>query len=870
MESEASNMGSRQAQHYGPGQGSEARSNRTPDSWWLDVKLGFRMLVKHPGLALVGVFGIAVAVAIAAGAFSVIYGNLLSPALPLEEGDRIVAVEIWDSVSSTPERRILRDYQVWRNELKSIQEIGAFRTVTVNLIAPGKQPQSVSVASMSSAGFKVARVSPLMGRFLVEDDDRDGAPSVVVIGENVWRNDFGSDPAILGKTIQLGDSTLSIVGVMPRDFAFPVNHRFWMALRSGSALPEPLTGPELVAFGRLAPGATLESAQTELAAMGRRAALAFPESYAKLRPQVIPYASSFVGLRRAGDVTSLLLMNVITTMLLVLVCLNVAILVYARTAMRHSEISIRTALGARRSRIVAQLFIEALVLSVIGTAVGVAIAAIALRYLTGAVPGITAALPFWVSLQLSVEGVLYAAGLSVLGAAIVGIVPALKATGRRVQSGVRVIGMGGSGLKLGGTWTLLIVAQVGFAVMLLSPAVFNAWNNVQVELADPGFAAEEFLTVQLARDDVPRAQATTADTPEFARRYASSRADLLRLLEAEPRVSSATFSMVLPGAEPSALIEIEGAAATTPGAAVDNEGAAGREIRFNRVDVDLFRALGVPILAGRGFEPGDIAPADVAFGDSRDTGVVVVNQSLALRIFGGNALGRRFRYLNRDREGASNNQPTRWYEIVGIVRDFPAGVSPGMLDSELKLYHPVGVVQVSSASLALRVRGGNPTTFAKRLSEIAAAVDPNLQLRNILSMNEALRQEQWIRRLEATVLGAVSLSVLLLSSAGIYALMSFTVVQRRKEIGIRIALGADRKRIVASVFSRALGQLAIGAALGTAAAAALDSGSNLMRGNAAVVLPIVALIMMAVGLVAAVGPARRGLRIEPTEALREQ
>jgi putative ABC transport system permease protein len=247
-----------------------------------------------------------------------------------------------------------------------------------------------------------------------------------------------------------------------------------------------------------------------------------------------------------------------------------------------------------------------------------------------------------------------------------------------------------------------------------------------------------------------------------------------------------------------------------------------------------------------------------------------VNQSLALRIFGGNALGRRFRYLNRDREGASNNQPTRWYEIVGIVRDFPAGVSPGMLDSELKLYHPVGVVQVSSASLALRVRGGNPTTFAKRLSEIAAAVDPNLQLRNILSMNEALRQEQWIRRLEATVLGAVSLSVLLLSSAGIYALMSFTVVQRRKEIGIRIALGADRKRIVASVFSRALGQLAIGAALGTAAAAALDSGSNLMRGNAAVVLPIVALIMMAVGLVAAVGPARRGLRIEPTEALREQ
>src|SRR5262245_52415931 len=172
--------------------------------------------------------------------------------------------------------------------------------------------------------------------------------------------------------------------------------------------------------------------------------------------------------------------------------------------------------------------------------------------------------------------------------------------------------------------------------------------------------------------------------------------------------------------------------------------------------------------------------------------------------------------------------------------------------------------------MALRVRGGAPVTFARRLPEVAAAVDPDLQLRNILSLDEALRQEQWIRRMEAALLGAVSLSVLLLSSAGIYALMAFTVSQRRKEIGIRIALGADRKRIIASIFSRALGQLAAGATLGMAAAAALERGNNLMQGNAAVVLPLVALFMMAVGFVAALGPARRGLRIEPTEALRDE
>lgn len=194
-----------------------------------------------------------------------------------------------------------------------------------------------------------------------------------------------------------------------------------------------------------------------------------------------------------------------------------------------------------------------------------------------------------------------------------------------------------------------------------------------------------------------------------------------------------------------------------------------------------------------------------------------------------------------------------------------------MLGSQLRVYHAVGAGQVQPVNIALRAHGP-PSSFARRLSEIAAAVDPNLQLRNIVSLDEALRKEQWVRRLEATALGAVSLSVLMLSSAGIYALMSFTVSQRQKEIGIRMALGADRMRILASIFSRALGQLAVGAVLGVAMAAALEkaSGDNMMRGNAPVVLPAVALGMMAVGVLAALAPAPRCLGIEPTEALRER
>jgi predicted permease len=849
----------------------------------LDVKLGVRMLIKYPGLALVGAFGIAVAVAIAAGGFSVIYGNFLAPSLPLEEGDRIVSIEIWDSAANKPERHILHDYHVWRDELKSIQEIGAFRTVTPNLIAPGARPQSVRVASISASGFSVARVRPMMGRFLVEEDEREGSPSVIVIGENVWRNRFGGDPAILGRTIQLGATPHSIVGVMPEDFAFPVNHRLWASLRTGSAPPEPLSGPDLTVFGRLAPGATLDSAQAELATIGQRTALAFPKIYAQLRPQVMPYPHPFLGIHQTKDAIGLHMMNGIVMMLLVLVCLNVAILVYTRTAMRQAEISVRTALGASRGRIVAQLFIEVFVLSAVGAVAGVAIAEFALRRVATATLQVASELPFWLSFHLSREAVLFAGALSVIAAAIVGIVPALQATKRGLQTDARVIGAGGSGMGLGKTWTVMIVAQVGFALALLPSAVFNTRENLWAELVDPGFAAEEFLTAQLGMDYAHVTDTVASGRREFTRRYAGRQTELMRRLQAEPRVASATFAMAVPGDETTASIETEGIAGTLqasppqsgaePNGSAVRSGTSGHEVGFNCVDVNFFHALDIPIQAGRGFERSDVASPGAGLAEPPEGGEVVVNQSFAQRIFGGDALGRRVRYAGRSTGAApQNGESGGWYEIVGIVRDFPAGVSPGMKDSPLRLYHAVAAGQVHPVNIALRVRGGAPSTFARRLSEVAADVDPDLQLRNIVSLDEALRKDQWIRRLEAAVLAAISLSVLMLSTAAIYALMSFTVSQRRKEIGIPIALGADRIRIVASIFSRALGQLATGAALGVASAAVLEkaSGDNSMRGNAAVVLAVVALFMMAVGFLATMGPARRCLGIEPTEALREQ
>ncbi|MGC4053827.1 MAG: ABC transporter permease [Paludibaculum sp.] len=822
-------------------------------SWRLDVKLGLRMLVKYPGLALSGGIGIAVAVAIAAGGFSVVQRNYLAP-LPFDEGDRIVSIELWDSQANRSESRILREFQIWRGGLKSVRTLSAYRSLRPNLIEPGVPPESVQVAAMSASGFEVVRVPALLGRVLTENDEHSGAPAVVVISEEMWRGRFASDPAILNRKIQLGASAYSIAGVMPKGFAFPVHHHFWVPLRTGPAQPEPLTGPALSVFGRLAGGATMESAQAELTASGQRAAQEHPALYGRLRPQVAPYPLPILQVHGREDLAGLMAMQGLVVSLLVLVCLNVAILVYTRTALRQAEIELRTALGASRGRIVLQLFLEALVLSLVAAVGGVGLAAVALRSVTGATQHIAAELPFWVSFRLTPEAVLYAGALSVLAAVIVGVVPGLQATGGRLASGLRLAGASGAGLRLGKTWTVLIVAQVGFAVALLPPSVLNAWGSLQSGLAGPGFAAEQFLSAQVGLDPAA-ADGTSGQDPAEATRFAGRLNELMRRLEAEPRVTGLTFAMTEPGDEPGVRIEAK-------------EGRGGAyAARSSRVAVNYFRVFGVPVLAGRGFEAGDTAAAGP--GAPPEGPMVVVNRSLAQNLFGGDALGKHIRYVEHSTGQA---EPGRWYEIGSVVSDFPTGVSAGRDDAGFKVYHAVSPGQVRPAVLAVRLRGGPPGTFGSRLRQVAGGVDPELLLRDVRSLEEALRKEQWIRRLEAGVLLGITVSVLLLSSAGIYALMSFTVSQRRREIGIRVALGASRTRIVVAVFSRALVQLAAGVALGGLLGLGLTqvSGWSLVEGDAPGVMAGVVVFLLGVGLLAALGPTRQSLRIQPTEALREE
>jgi predicted permease len=683
-----------------------------------------------------------------------------------------------------------------------------------------------------------------------------------VIGYDVWQTRFASDPDIVGRDVRLGNAVHTVVGVMPEGFAFPINHRFWVPLRVDPSDYERRQGPGIFVFGRLAPSATLDGAQAELTTVGLRAAAAFPETHERLHPRIVPYTLQLFDDMMGWEIP---FVHFLITTLLVVVCVNVAILVYARTATRVGEIAVRSALGASRRRIVGQLFVEALVLSAAAAAVGLVVARLALKQVDALIEQLLF-MPFWFDFGLSSGTVVYVLALTVLTSVIVGVLPAVKATGRQVQAGLQ-LAMGGSRMQLGGTWTALIVVQVTFAVAVLPMALFLAWTSIQYGIAEPGFAAEEFLTARLVMDwETPPSAEAEAYRLEFASGYADRYAELVRRLEAEPAVSDVTFASRVPGEEMRVLVETDGVSMPTESVSDSpvRWGSAGLQVRFNRVDVNLFDVFDVPILTGRRFHSGDLDTAATA---------VIVNRTFVQQVLGDDKpLGRRVRYVGIPAGDArpGDVELERWYEIVGVVTDFPNAMEPGPGHTEAKLYHPMAPGQVYGASLALRVQGGTSATFAGRLREITAALDPTLRLDRILPLDDVLRQEQSAWRMGAMAIALVTLSVLLLSATGIYALMSFTVTQRRREIGIRTALGAHPHRILGSIFSRALVQLAIGVVLGALAAALLDrlTGGELGGGEGAVLLPAVAVIMMVVGLLAAVGPARRGLRIQPTEALR--
>ena len=456
--------------------------------------------------------------------------------------------------------------------------------------------------------------------------------------------------------------------------------------------------------------------------------------------------------------------------------------------------------------------------------------------------------PFWMTFGVSYRTLLFVAVLALTGAAVSGLVPALQATGRLARLGAGALA-GRTSVRLGATWTTLVIAQVAFSVGVLPLAAELAWGTLRTGVVGPGFAAEEYATARVALEG--------NDSLLFGNRHR----ELTRRLLAEPRILGVATALQPPGEEPWVFVDIEGRDAPTE---VINGQLPGFLARFNQVDTAFFDLYQVPGIAGRRFNEGDIA----AKGSVAESGAVIVNRNFAETIApGANALGRRFRYVRAtDGEWLHGPEVDRWYEVVGVVGNLPVTTDARVA------YHAAASDQIHPAHLQLRLRG-DPSRLAENLRDVVASVDPTLHVDEVRTLAAIYREHRFGDNLGASAIGAVTGSLLLLSAAGLYALMAFTVAQRRREIGIRSALGAPPGHLVAAVFRRAFWQIGAGSAAGMLAAYLVGRYIPIEQiGGLPIpgILPGAAAFMLLVGVLASLGPARRGLRIDPTEALRSE
>lgn len=804
----------------------------------LDFKVGFRMLARYPALTVVGTLAMAVAIALGTLYFEAI-NKFQNPRLPIRDADRVVSIQNWDANGMATEARSLYDFAIWREQVKTVNNLGAAITFVRNLATDDQRVEPVQGAEVTANAFGLMGTPPLLGRTLTELDEKPGEPPVVVLSHALWKARFTSDPDVVGRTVKLGTTSATIVGVMPEGFGFPENHRIWAPWRVDASALAPRTGPTASIFGRLAPGASIEEAQAELGTIAARIAAANPETHQHLKPRVTTYAKPLMEGGEALWFRNLLyVVNGVFLMLLAIVCVNVATLVFARTATRGWEITVRNALGASRGRIITQLFIEALVLATVAALLGLLVAKLSLRWGLSLIAS-SGAMPFWIDDSLSLKTVLYTVLLTLFGAAIVGILPALRVTKINVQEALRSESAARSGLRFGGFWTSVIVVQVAITVAFLPLAAGGVYESNRFRQRAEGIGAERFLTagVSMDREDYG------LDSEAFAARARLSIGGIEQRLAAEPGVERIAFADRLP-VEDQFKYRIE----------VDTmTGAPSTGLRTStlvHVSQGHFATFGTAVVAGRDFVPLDF-----------ETGrVLIVNESFARHVFGGrNAIGQRIRILSGEVDSVAGEE---WYEVVGMVKDF--GWQLPRPHEQSAMYLPSLPIVGRAGTLAVRVR--DPEAFATRLRTIAAEVDPTIRLTNVQPLTRAGGGEASMNWALTAVAWLISFIVLLLSATGIHALMSFTVARRTREIGIRVALGARPGRIVAGIFSRAFLQIGAGVLAGSGLAALLGLAS---KREVLVLLGAVG-VMLVVGITACAVPLRRALSIDPTEALRAE
>ena len=801
-----------------------------------DLRFAARLLVKDPGFTAVAVLALALGIGMNTTVFTFVNAVLIR-GLPFEDSHQLLHVDLRNTQTQSEFPASWPEYEEWRTRSKTFAELAGFRGFAANVSESTRTPERIQAAMVTANMFRMVRQAPHLGRDFSDADGQQNAPPVVLIGYDVWKNRYNSDPNIVGHVIKVNDVACTIVGVMPKDMRFPNNHDLWRPLVPTSTTDRADRSIRIV--GRLQPNATREQAQTELSGFAKQLQTQYPDSNKDTDAQVLTFNERFNG--GPIRVVFLALLGAVGFVLLI-ACANVANLLLARSAKRGREVAIRFALGASRARVIRQLLIESTLLAFIAGASGLFLSWFGIRAFEAAVAD--SGKPYWIVFSMDFTVFAYMAGICLLTGILFGIAPALQVSKTNVNEILKEGGRGAAGgPRARRMRSALVVAELALTVVLLIGAGLMVRSFMKLYDIRLGIDTEHLLTM---RADLP---AGKFDTPEKRRLQFES---ILSKVAAVPGVVSASLAEGLPlGGGGRAAVEIDGKP-ETPGS------APALAVSLT-ITPEYFATLGSSLLRGRLFDANDGAEGNAT---------VIVNERFVARFFPGeDPLGKRIRVRN---PRSTTAKPSGWLTIVGVSPTIRQG-DPQALEPDAVVYRPYRQFGYASMVILARTQG-SPSSLTAPVRQAIQAADPDQPVYQVRTMNEQLAQLRWPYRVFGTMFAIFALVALALSAVGIYAVTSYSVTQRTPEIGVRMALGAQPAQVWWMVLKQGLVQLGIGLTLGLAAGFFLANVLQVLvvqiPSRDPVTFGTITAVLAIVMIVACIVPARRATRLDPVTALR--
>ncbi len=804
---------------------------------WQDVHFGFRTLLKDRAFLVTAVLALALGIGSTTAIFSVIDNVLLEP-FPYTDGQRLMAIEIHDSSStdqygrqffSPPE---FFDYQEQNHVFD--RSIGV-RQDRVLMTGTGETPEKFDGARVTGNTFQFLGVPALLGRVARPDDAKPGAPPVFVLSYKVWQSRFAGDASIIGKGFTLDGTTRTLIGIMPRRFAW-WGADLWIPTTIDRGETD-LNAPFFFLLGHLRPGLTAKTAQPDLAILAQRLAKVYPKLYPKKFDVRVPsLGDNVVGKFRETLYTLLAAVG----LLLLIACANVANLLLAKATAREKEFAIRTSLGAGRVRIVRQLLVESVLLALIGAAAGCVFAWGGLKALVAALPKFT--FPDEAAIALNGRVLAATIGIAVVTALLFGLAPALGSFARNVTESLKAGGRGNSGFRRGRMRNVLIVCEVALSLILLTGAGLLMRSFMLERKVDMGLRPERLLTTQVF---LGKKYKTAEQQSRFFR-------ELIPRVERLPGVVSASAALDFP---PFGAIDTEFEAAGV----THSEKWKGQ---MGFVDAQYFQTVGTRLLKGRTLTEADIV------GKRK---VAVVNNTLAAKFFPGqDPLGKEIQLTGLEKAPEPVANP--WFEIIGVTSDVK---NHGLREAILpEAYAPYTLSSYGGAVVYVKA-AGNPKALATALEGAVLAMDKNVVPQQTNTVEEALDLFEFSKARFGLELFAVFAGIgLILVSVGVYSVVSYTVSQQRREIGIRMALGASAGNVRGLVMQSGMRFILIGVALGTGVAFFLmrlvaSQVWGVSTHDPLTLMGVIA-ILLAVGVAACYVPSLHATRVDPLVSLRDE